>query len=275
MNCIQPTIILNNGVEMPRVGLGVWKVPDGDTVIRAVKHAIDVGYRSIDTAKVYENEIGVGKAIEQCGVSRKELFITTKLWNSDQGYDNTLRALDASLDRLGIEYLDLYLIHWPVPGKFKQSWKAIEQAYKDGRIRAIGVSNFLQRNLDDLLEDASVTPAVNQFELHPLLNQTELRDYCKNLGIVVEAWSPLAQGTLFEHPVLKKIAETYGKSVAQIILRWHLQHDVIVIPKSTTSHRIEENISVFDFELSTEHMEEINALNEHRRLGRNPECIDF
>jgi len=275
MENLQSTTTLANGVKMPWLGLGVYKVEDGQEVVDSVKYAIKAGYKSIDTAKIYENEEGVGQAIKESGVSREELFVTSKVWNADQGYDTTLQAFETSLNKLGLEYLDLYLIHWPVQGKYKDTWKALEKLYKDGKIRAIGVSNFQVHHLEDLIADAEVKPMVNQIEFHPLLTQTEVREYCKKKGIQVEAWSPLAQGELLDNEVLTQIAEKHGKSTAQVILRWDLQNEVVTIPKSTKEHRIIQNADVFDFELNAEEVEKINALNQNHRVGPDPDNFDF
>ncbi|TYR79392.1 aldo/keto reductase [Priestia megaterium] len=275
MKNLQSTTTLANGVEMPWFGLGVFKVEDGQEVINSVKAAIKAGYKSIDTAKIYENEEGVGQAIKESGVAREELFITTKVWNADQGYESTLEAFETSLNKLGLDYLDLYLIHWPVEGKYKDTWRALEKLYKDGKVRAIGVSNFHIHHLEDLLADAEVKPMVNQVELHPLLTQVELREYCKEQGIQIEAWSPLAQGELLDNEVLKEIADKHGKSTAQIILRWDLQNEIVTIPKSIKEHRIIENATIFDFELSSEEVEKINALNQNHRVGPDPDNFDF
>lgn len=275
MENLQSTTTLVNGVKMPWLGLGVYKVEDGQEVIHSVKAAIKAGYKSIDTAKIYGNEEGVGQAIKESGVSRDELFITTKVWNSDQGYESTLKAFETSLNKLGLDYLDLYLIHWPVESKYKETWKALEKLYKDGKIRAIGVSNFQIHHLEELLADAEVKPMVNQVEFHPLLTQVELREYCRKQGIQVEAWSPLAQGKLLNNEVLKEIADKHGKSTAQVILRWDLQNGVVTIPKSTKEHRIIQNADIFDFELSAEEVDKINALNENHRVGPDPDNFNF
>ncbi|MCM3706708.1 MULTISPECIES: aldo/keto reductase [Cytobacillus] len=275
MENLQSAVSLHNGVKMPWLGLGVFKVQNGDEVVHSVKSAIKAGYKSIDTAAVYGNEEGVGQAIKEAGVPREELFITTKVWNSDQGYDSTITAFETSLAKLGLDYIDLYLIHWPVKGKYKETWKALETLYKENKVKAIGVSNFQIHHLEDLMEDAEIKPMVNQVELHPLLSQSELRDFCRNQGIQIEAWSPLAQGELLENAVLKEIAQKHGKSVAQIILRWDLQNGIVTIPKSVKEHRIIENADVFDFELSTEDMDKISSLNENRRVGPDPDNFDF
>ncbi|WP_338785907.1 aldo/keto reductase [Metabacillus sp. FJAT-53654] len=276
MKNLQSTTTLHNGIEMPWFGLGVFKVKDGSEVINSVKAAIEAGYKSIDTAAIYGNEEGVGKAIAESNVPREELFITTKVWNSEQGYDSTLAAFDESMKKLGLEYLDLYLIHWPVPkqNKYKETWKALETLYKDGRVRAIGVSNFKEHHLKELLEDCEVVPMVNQVEYHPRLTQTSLHEFCKQNRIQLEAWSPLMQGGLFEEPTLQEIARKYGKSTAQVILRWDLQNEVVTIPKSVKPHRIQENANIFDFELSSEDMEKINSLNQDQRVGSDPDVMN-
>ncbi|MEI2403372.1 aldo/keto reductase [Niallia taxi] len=272
---LQSTVILNNGVEMPKFGLGVFKVQEGQEVIDSVKAAIKAGYISIDTAAVYKNEEGVGQGIKESGVDREKLFITTKVWNADQGYDSTLAAFETSIKKLGLDYIDLYLIHWPVSGKYKETWKALEKLYKDGKVKAIGVSNFHKHHLEDLLSEAEIVPTVNQIELHPLLSQEELRNFCKEKGIVVEAWSPLAQGKLLDNPVLTEIAAKYNKSTAQVILRWDLQNDIVTIPKSIKEHRIIENADIFDFELTAEDLEKINGLNKNERVGADPDNFNF
>lgn len=276
---MQSLIQLNNGVVMPQIGLGVWQAKDGDEVEQAVETAIECGYRLIDTAAVYGNEQGVGTAIAGSGVPRDKLFITTKVWNADQGYAQTLAAFDNSLERLGLDYIDLYLIHWPVPAKdmYIDTWRALEKLYSNGKIRAIGVSNFTVEYLERLMSESTITPAVNQIELHPHLSQVGLRDYCKKHGIVVESYSPLggAGGKLLDEPVLRQIGEKYGKSPAQITIRWHLQNELIVIPKSVTPKRIEENIDVFDFELSSEDMDAIDNLNADARVGSDPTTANF
>ncbi|GGR98991.1 oxidoreductase [Streptomyces aureoverticillatus] len=267
-----PPIILNNGIEMPQLGFGVWQVPD-DEAEQAVATALESGYRSIDTAAVYENEEGTGKAIAKSGIAREKLFVTTKLWNSEQGYDSTLRAFDTSLDKLGLDYVDLYLIHWPMPAKgvYVDTYKAFEKILADGRAKSIGVSNFLPEHLERLIDATSVIPAVNQIELHPHLQQRASREYHAQQGITTEAWSPLGQGKgLLEVPAIVAIAQKHGRTPAQIVLRWHIQLGNVVIPKSVTPSRIKENIDVFGFELDPEDMAAISALNEDRRLGPDP-----
>ncbi|MGW2933017.1 aldo/keto reductase [Streptomyces sp. NPDC001156] len=272
-----PPIILNNGVEMPQLGFGVWQVPD-DEAETAVATALDAGYRSIDTAAIYGNEEGVGQAVAASGIPRQDLFITTKLWNSDQGYDATLRAFDVSLEKLGLEYVDLYLIHWPLPsrGKFVDTYRAFEKIYGDGRAKAIGVSNFLPEHLRTLIAETLVIPAVNQIELHPRLQQHAAREYHAEQGVATEGWSPLGQGRgLLEVPAIVAIAQKHNRTPAQVVLRWHLQLGNIVIPKSVTPARIRENIEVFDFSLDVEDMGAISALNEDRRLGPDPATFDM
>lgn len=268
---LKDTTTLHNGVEMPWFGLGVFKVQEGSEVIDSVKAAIKNGYRSIDTAAVYQNEEGVGQGIRESGVSREELFITSKVWNSDQGYESALQAYETSLNKLGLDYLDLYLIHWPGKNKFKETWKALEKLYKDGRVRAIGVSNFKVHHLEELLKDAEIKPMVNQVEYHPHLTQKDLLAFCQKEGIQLEAWSPLKQGQLLNDPTLSEIAEKYGKSTAQVILRWDLQSKVVTIPKSIKEQRIIENANIFDFELSTEDMARIDSLNKDERVGPDPD----
>ena len=271
-----PPIILNNGVEMPQLGFGVWQVPD-DEAERAVATALEAGYRSIDTAAIYGNEKGTGRGLASSGVARKDLFVTTKLWNADQGYDSTLRAFDASLEKLGLDYIDLYLIHWPMPAKDKyiDTYKAFEKLYADGRAKAIGVSNFLPEHLEKLIDATSVIPAVNQIELHPHLQQQALREYHAEQGIATEAWSPLGSGKgLLEVPAIVAIAQKHNRTPAQIVLRWHIQLGNVVIPKSVTPSRIKENIDVFGFSLDTEDIAAISALNEDRRLGSNPANVN-
>lgn len=270
---LQDTTTLHNGVKMPWFGLGVFKVKEGSEVVEAVKAAIKNGYISIDTAAIYQNEEGVGQGIKESGVPRDSLFVTSKVWNSDQGYESTLNAFETSLQKLGMDYLDLYLIHWPGKdsAKYKETWRALEKLYKDGRVRAIGVSNFHVHHLEDLIADSEIKPMVNQVEYHPHLAQLELREYCKMQGIQLEAWSPLKQGQLLSEPTIMAIAEKYQKSPAQIILRWDLQNEVVTIPKSIKEHRIIENADIFDFELSTDDMEKINGLNKNERVGSNPD----
>jgi diketogulonate reductase-like aldo/keto reductase len=270
-----PTVTLENGVEIPQLGLGVWQVDD-EIVSDVVAAAFDSGYRHIDTAAIYGNEEGVGRALAASGLPRDEVFLTTKLWNSDQGYDSTLKAFDASLHRLGLDYVDLYLIHWQSlkRDKYVETWKAFEQLYADKRVRAIGVSNFHVPALQRLFEETDLRPAVNQVELHPALPQDELRAFHAENDIVTEAWSPLAQGgSLLSEPTLKRLAEKHGKSPAQVVIRWHLQLGNVVIPKSKTPARIAENIDVFNFTLDNEDMAAIADLETGQRTGGDPDTF--
>jgi len=271
-----PTVKLNNGVEMPQLGYGVFQVPDDETTT-AVTAALEAGYRSIDTAAAYQNEAGVGKALVASGIDRDELFVTTKLWNADQGYDNALRAFDRSLSLLGLEYLDLYLIHWPTPERdlYVDTWRALEKLQADGRVRAIGVSNFQPHHLDRLAEVSGITPAVNQVELHPFLQQHDVRAYGVDFGIRTEAWSPLAKGgALLTDPVIQALAAKHDRTPAQIVLRWHLQLGTIVIPKSVTPARIKENLDVFGFDLSDEDLAAIAPLDRDERTGPHPDTFN-
>ncbi|QNG59895.1 aldo/keto reductase [Bacillus sp. PAMC26568] len=272
---LQDVTVLHNGVKMPWFGLGVFKVEDGDEVVNSVKWAIEAGYKSIDTAAAYKNEEGVGQALKESGVPREELFITTKVWNADQGYESTLKAFNDSMTKLGLEYLDLYLVHWPVKGKYKETWKALETLYKEGKVKAIGVSNFQIHHLEDVIADAEIVPMVNQVEYHPRLTQKELQAFCKQHNIQLEAWSPLMQGKLLDDKTLSEIAEKHGKSVAQVILRWDLQNEVVTIPKSVKEHRIYDNAAIFNFELSQKEMESIDGLNRDERVGPDPDNFDF
>lgn len=276
---LQETTTLNNGVKMPWFGLGVFKVEEGQELVHAIKTAICHGYRSIDTASIYGNEAGVGEGIregmKEVGITREDLFITSKVWNADLGYESTILAYEESLKKLGLDYLDLYLIHWPVEGKYKEAWKALETIYNEGKVKAIGVSNFQIHHLEELMKEASVIPVINQVEYHPRLTQEELKAYCLKHQIQLEAWSPLMQGELLDQPVLQEMAETYGKTVAQVILKWDLQNGVVTIPKSTKTHRIIENASLFDFVLSEEDMKRINELNQNKRVGPDPDNFDF
>jgi 2,5-diketo-D-gluconate reductase A len=269
-----PTITLDNGVEIPQLGLGVWQIED-DIVTDVVTAAFEAGYRHVDTAAIYGNEAGVGRAIAASGLPRDDLFITTKLWNSDQGYDTTLAAFDASLERLGLEYLDLYLIHWQSlqRDQYVETWKAFEQLYADKRIRAIGVSNFHEPALRRLFDETTIRPAVNQIELHPALPQDELRAFNAENDIITQAWSPLAQGELLDQPALKTLAGKHGKTPAQVVIRWHLQLGNVVIPKSKTPSRIRENFDVFDFQLDNDGMAAIADLETGVRTGGDPDVF--
>ncbi|GGW24688.1 aldo/keto reductase [Streptomyces xantholiticus] len=271
-----PFITLHNGVAMPQLGLGVWQVPD-DEAEQTVATALEAGYRSIDTAAVYGNEKGTGKAVTSSGIAREELFVTTKVWNSHQGYDATLRAFDVSLGKLGLDYVDLYLIHWPMPAKdtYVDTYRALEKIHADGRAKAIGVSNFKPEHLERLMGETSVVPAVNQIELHPQLQQSGVRDFHAEHGIATEAWSPLGQGKgLLRAPTVVAVARKHDRTPAQVVLRWHLQVGNVVIPKSVTPSRIQENIDVFDFELDADDMAAFAALDESKRLGPDPSDIN-
>ncbi|NGT18181.1 aldo/keto reductase [Achromobacter insolitus] len=269
-----PAVKLNDGSKIPQLGLGVWQVPN-DQAAASVKEALAAGYRSVDTAAIYGNEAGVGAGLRAAGVARKDLFITTKLWNDRHGYDEAHKAMDESLEKLGLAYVDLYLIHWPVAGstKFVDAWKAMIEMKEDGRARSIGVSNFTQANLERLIDASGVKPSVNQVELHPGFTQRALRAFHARHGIATESWSPLAQGGVAKDKVILELAKKYGKSAAQVTLRWHLQSDLIVIPKSVTPARIRENIDVFDFELSAADMAAIDGIKEGARLGPDPETF--
>jgi 2,5-diketo-D-gluconate reductase A len=271
-----PTLTLHDDVEIPRLGFGVWQIPAGDTE-RVVGQALAAGYRHIDTAAAYGNEEGVGAAIRASDIPREEIFVTTKLWNGDQGDEEAREAFAISLERLGFEYVDLYLIHWPLPDAelIVETWKAFEDFFDDGRARAIGVSNFRVDDLEILAEETDVRPAINQIELHPRFQQAELRRYHAGHGIATEAWAPLAQGDLLDDPVLEGIAAAHGKSTAQVILRWHLQIGNVVIPKSVTPERIRENIDIFDFELDDGEMAEIAGLDRGARIGADPDTMDL
>ncbi len=272
---IQGTFTLHNGVEMPYFGLGVYLSKDGQEVSNAVKWALEAGYRHVDTASVYENEAGVGEGIRTSDVPREDVFLVSKVWNTDQGYDTTLRAFEASLQRLGTDYLDLYLIHWPVAGKYKETWKALERLYAEKRIRAIGVSNFMQHHLEDLLTEAMVVPMVNQMEFHPYLVQQPLLDFCNANRIQYEAWSPMMQGRIFKDPAFQELAGKYQKTIAQIVLRWDLQKGVMTIPKSSKKERILANADLFDFEISLEDMKFLDAMDQGKRFGPDPDNFDF
>ncbi len=265
----------NDGKRAPQLGFGVWQIDDVHAA-EAVETALQTGYRSIDTAAIYGNEKGVGDGIARSGVARSEIFLTTKLWNADQGYDSTLKAFEQSLRRLGTDYVDLYLIHWPTPAKdrYLDTWKAFLRLRDEGRIRSVGVSNFQPAHLDRLLAETGVTPAVNQIELHPDFGQRELVAYHAQHGIVTESWSPLGQGgELLQQPVLVELAKRHGKSAAQVVLRWHLQHGYMVIPKSQTPSRIRENFEVFDFALDAAAMQALDALEAGHRIGPHPDQL--
>lgn len=272
---IQGTFRLHNGVQMPYLGLGVYLADEGEMVQNAVGWALEAGYRHIDTASAYLNEAGVGKAIRGSGLDRNSVFVTSKVWNTDQGYESTLEAFEKSLERLGMEHLDLYLIHWPVAGKYRETWRALEKLYREGRIRAIGVSNFLRHHLEDLLQSAEIVPMVNQMEFHPFLVQQELLDFCRAKGIQYEAWSPLMRGAVVQVPEIEALARKYEKTEAQIVLRWNLQKGVVTIPKSANKERIAANAGIFDFELAPEDMARIAGLDRSHRIGPHPDHFDF
>lgn len=270
---IESTVKLNNNVRIPILGLGVYQTPPGKVTQNAVRVALSAGYRHVDTARIYGNESDVGEAVRRSSIPRDQLFVTTKLWNGDQGYDSTLRACEASLKRLGFGYVDLYLIHFPVPEARKESWRAMKTLLEKGKCRAIGVSNFTIAHLEDLLEERDLVPAVNQVEFHPFLYQKELLEYCQRKGIQVEAYSPLARGERMKHPRITVLATKYSKTPAQIMIRWGMQHSLVVIPKSTREDRIRENSQVFDFEISAADMRSLDSLNENLRLNWDPTSV--
>ncbi|WP_025116968.1 aldo/keto reductase [Lysinibacillus fusiformis] len=274
------TVTLNNGLKMPLVGYGVFRVPEGEDLAEAVKTAIAKGYRSIDTAQVYRNEESVGRgiraAIEEGMVTREELFITSKVWNDGLSYEETLAAYNSSLEKIGLDYLDLYLVHWPgIDTNYLDVYKALEKIYQDGRVRSIGVSNFHVHHLENLLKETTVVPVINQIEFHPHLTQGEVRAYCTDKGIQVEAWSPLMNGALLEEALIQELASKYGKTPAQIVLRYDVQHNVVTIPKTMTATRMVENLDVFDFALTDGEMAQLDALNDGLRCGPDPERFNF
>ncbi|MBB4052830.1 2,5-diketo-D-gluconate reductase A [Devosia subaequoris] len=273
----QPHVSFNDGRSIPQLGLGVWQTPD-DVAVEIVSTALKTGYRHIDTAAVYKNEEGVGKGIVASGIDRGDIFLTTKVWNEDQGFDETLRAMDASLKRLGTDYVDLYLIHWPSAfrGKYIETWKALIRLREEGKVKSIGVSNFEGTYIDDLIRETGVTPAINQIQLHPRFQQQAMRDKHAGLGVVTESWSPLGQGNVLADPVIGEIAKRHGKSPAQVIIRWHLDLGLVVIPKSATPSRIVENFEVFDFALSEEDKAAIAGLDTaDGRIGSDPMSATF
>ncbi|UJL74068.1 aldo/keto reductase [Agrobacterium vitis] len=273
----QSYISFSDGKSIPQVGLGVWQTPNSEAA-PAVRSALSSGYRHIDTAAVYENEEGVGEGIRSSGIDRGDIFLTTKLWNNEQGFDNTLKAFDASLKRLGTDYVDLYLIHWPSPhrGLFVETWKAFIQLKEEGRARSIGVSNFYPEHLKTIIDETGVVPVINQIELHPDFQQKQAREFHQAHGIITQSWSPLGQGKLLDNPVIGKIAAKHGRTAAQIIIRWHIESGLVVIPKSVTPSRIEENFKVFDFSLDPEDMTEIAALDSSStRIGPDPMTASF
>jgi 2,5-diketo-D-gluconate reductase A len=271
-----PTIPLNNGVEIPQLGFGVFQIEPENTK-EATLAALEVGYRHIDTAEMYGNEKEVGEAVRASGIDRGEIFVTSKLNNGFHDPDDAAKAFQGTLDALDIDYVDLFLVHWPLPGigDFVETWKAMERMYEGGKVRAIGVSNFKQHHLNRLLAETTVVPAVNQIEIHPYLTQDDLRDFDREHGIATEAWSPIAQGKVLQDPVLVRIAERVGRSTAQVTLRWHVQRGDIVFPKSVTPDRIRENFEIFDFELTDADMGDITALNKDERTGPDPDTFNY
>lgn len=280
---LEKTIVLNNGYEIPSIGFGTWKTPDGEVAVAAVKKAVECGYTHIDTAACYKNEKSVGKAIAECGVPREKLFVTSKLWNTERGYEKTKAAFYKTLEDLGLDYLDLYLIHWPANStQFDNwaeinadTWRAFEELYLEGKIKSIGLSNFMVKHLEALMKTAKIKPMVNQIEYHPGCNQEETVEYCKKNGICVEAWSPIGSGRLLDNEMLLGIAEKYGRSVAQICIRWCMQNDILPLPKSVTPCRIEENLRVWDFEISDMDMAAINGMGPCGCSGHDPDKVTF
>ena len=272
---IKDCTLLNNGQKMPWLGFGVFQIDDGQDVEQAVMTALETGYRSIDTASLYGNERGVGRAIKKSGIPREDIFLTTKVWNDALRKKRTLEAFEESLERLDTEYVDLYLIHWPVKDCYQDAWKDMEEIYQSGRAKAVGVSNFMVHHLEDILRDCQVVPAVDQVEFHPLLVQPQLLQFCREHNIQVEAWSPLMAGKIVNVPAVQKMAEKYDKTPAQVTLRWDLQHEVVTIPKSVHANRITENAQLFDFELAPADMDELDALDEGKRVGPDPDDFDF
>ena len=272
---LKGTFTLHNGVEMPYFGLGVYLSKDGKEVANAVKWALQEGYRHIDTASIYKNEEGVGQGIRESAVDRKELFVVSKVWNNDQGYESTIKSYEASLKRLHLDYLDLYLVHWPVKGKYRETWRAMEYLYKYKGVRAIGVSNFMQHHLEDLISSSEIVPMVNQMEFHPYLVQQELIDFCNKNTIQYEAWSPLMQGHIFELDMMKDLAAKYNRTIAQIVLRWNLQKGIVTIPKSVKKERIRANADIFDFELAAGDVKKLEQLDRGKRFGPDPNNFDF
>jgi diketogulonate reductase-like aldo/keto reductase len=276
MSSIHPyKVKLVNGIEMPWLGLGVHRAGWGDEVMNAIKCALDVGYRSIDTATYYQNEHRVGQVVAACGIPREEIFLTSKVWNTDQGYRSTIEAFESSLEKLQTNYLDLYLIHWPQPGTTFETWRAMEELYEKGKIRAIGVSNFMIPHLERLMENSRIKPMVNQVEFHPELVQPELLQFCKENQIQMEAWRPIMKGKVNEIKLLQELSEKYQKSPVQIVLRWDIQKGVVTIPKSVTPERIRHNADIFDFELTTEDILRIDQLDRFSRMGEDPSLIQI
>lgn len=282
MKSIQDNYVLSNGNKVPCVGFGTWKLTDTDSTVDTIKTAIDNGYRHIDTAYSYKNERSVGKAIRSSGLKRNELFVTTKLSNNGHGYENTMKEFEMSMEQLDIDYLDLYLVHWPRPLAIRDTWKELnegtwrvfEELYKAGKVKAIGVSNFLDTHLDVLLDTATVAPMVNQLELHPRYVQRDVVEYCKDCGMIIEAWSPLIKGE-FDHPVLIELAKKHNKSVAQILLRWSIQHGFLPLPKASSKERMIENAAIFDFNLTEEDIEAMKVLESLGKTGAHPDTAPF
>lgn len=282
MKSIQDCHILSNGVKIPCVGYGTWLIEKEEAEDKVLM-ALNQGFRHIDTAACYKNEDGVGKAVLNSGIPREEIFVTSKLWNTDQGYANCKKAFASTMEKLQLEYLDLYLIHWPIAKDYKEkwqqtiqeTWRAFEELYAEGKIRAIGVSNFKKHHFDVLLQTAKVMPMVNQIELHPGANQDDTVRYCKKNNVLVEAWSPLARGAVFHSATLAKLAQKYDKSIAQIVLRWELQKEVLPLPKSVTEERIRENIDLFDFEIANEDMKIIDTIKDCEGIQLDPDTIEF
>ena len=272
---LQSTKTLTNGIEMPLLGLGVYKMTEREETLQAIDQALKVGYRAIDTASLYGNEVEVGEAIRHSGVAREEIFVTTKVWNGDHGYDATLRAFEVSLKKLNLDYVDLYLTHWAVPETFEETYRAIERLYDEKLIRATGVSNHHEHHLEKLLAKANVAPMVNQVELHPYLQQDALKAFCREHQIAVTAWSPLGRGGVLNDSTIHEISQEVGKTAAQVVLRWHMQNDTIIIPKSVTPSRIEENAQLFDFELTPVQMNKLHALDRNHRFGQDPDNFKF
>ena len=287
MNGLKEKILLSNGTKIPTVGFGTFLIPEGEDVINAVTNALEIGYIHFDTAAIYKNETGVGaalnKAINDGKIKREDIFVTTKVWNDDQGYENTLKAFEASLERLNLDYVDLYLIHWPITKKYgddwknmhKQTWKAMEELYKAGKIKALGVSNFSINHLEPLLETCEIKPMVNQIEMHIGHIQKETSEFCKKHGIVVEAWGPLGQGKILKDERLEEFAEKYGKSTAQICLRWLVQQGIVILPKSTNPERMVDNSNIFDFELLEEDMKKLSEIRFDNLEFRDPNAVRY
>ena len=268
---IKGTVRLYNGLKMPYLGLGVYKSKDGKEVKDAINYALKAGYRHIDTASFYDNEEGVGQAIKESNIDRDDIFVTSKVWNDDQGYGGTLKAIDKSLGKLQMDYLDLYLIHWPVPDTLIETWRAMEEIYKSGKVKAIGLCNCVEHQMDEIIENGIIEPMLLQNEFHPKLVQQNMLDYCAERNIQYEGWSPLMRGQILDNKLLKDIAEKYGKSTAQVVLRWDLQKGVITIPKSVHENRIQQNADIFDFELSQSEVQKIDDLDSNERTGAHPD----